>query len=362
MTPTIRPQPGILEIALYEGGQSQIAGRMEVLKLSSNESPHGPSPKAVDAFRAAAAALHRYPSTDHLGLRTAIGAVHGLDPDRIVCGVGSDEVLQMIAQAYAGPGDEIIVTAHGFSMYPILARMVGAVPVTVPERERVVDVDAILGAVTEMTRIVFIANPANPTGTMLGGDALERLSAGLPENVILVHDGAYAEFEAGFDGGASLVDAHPNVVMTRTFSKIHGLGGLRIGWGYAEREIIDVLNRIRQPFNLSGAQLAAAEAAVRDTDYAEWCRAENARLRDWLRGALAAAGVAADATHTNFVLARFADAAEAEAADAVLKAEGIIVRRVASYGLPHCLRITVGTETDCARVAAAVKAFREKAA
>ncbi|MDH3262982.1 MAG: aminotransferase class I/II-fold pyridoxal phosphate-dependent enzyme, partial [Paracoccaceae bacterium] len=248
------------------------------------------------------------------------------------------------------------------SMYPILARMVGAVPVAVAERDRVVDVDAILGAVTEMTRIVFIANPANPTGTMLGGNELKRLCAGLPEDVILVHDGAYAEFEAGFDGGAGLVDAHPNVVMTRTFSKIHGLGGLRIGWGYAAREIIDVLNRIRQPFNLSGAQLAAAEAAVRDTEFTEWCRAENARLRDWLRAALAEAGVASDASHTNFVLARFADAAEAEAADAHLKAEGIIVRRVANYGLPHCLRITVGAEADCARVAAAVKAFRGKAA
>ena len=359
MTQTVRPKPGILDIALYVGGESRIDGQDDILKLSSNENPFGPSPKAVAAFRAAAVGLHRYPSTDHRDLREAIGEVHGLDPDRIVCGVGSDEVLQMIAQAYAGPGDEVVLTEHGFSMYPILAKMVGARPVEVPERDRVVDVDGILAAVTDRTRIVFIANPANPTGTMLGGNVLRRLAAGLPRTAILVHDGAYAEFEEGFDGGASLVDAFPNVVMTRTFSKIHGLGGLRIGWGYARRDIVDVLNRIRQPFNLSTAQLAAAEAAVRDTDYADRCRSENARLRDWLRTELAASGVASDPSHTNFVLARFADAGEAEACDAHLRAAGILVRRVAGYGLPDCLRITVGDEAGCWRVADAVAAFRE---
>jgi histidinol-phosphate aminotransferase len=231
--------------------------------------------------------------------------------------------------------------------------------VTVPERERTVDVGAILSAVTDRTRIVFIANPANPTGTMLGGNEVRRLAAGLPPHVILVHDGAYAEFEEGFDGGAALVDAHPNVVMTRTFSKIHGLGGLRIGWGYARREIVDVLNRIRQPFNLSTAQLAAAEAAIRDTGFAAWCRAENARLRDWLRAELARAGVDSDVSHTNFVLARFRDAAEAEACDAHLRADGIIVRRVAGYGLPQCLRMTVGDEAGTRRLAASVAAFME---
>ncbi len=359
MTETLRPQPGILDIALYVGGESSLAGHADVLKLSSNENPHGPSPRAVEAFREAAGDLHRYPSTDHRALREAIGAVHGLDPDRIVCGVGSDEVLQMVAQAYAGPGDEVILTEHGFSMYPILARMVGATPVTVRERERVVDVDAILAAVTDRTRLVFVANPANPTGTMLGGNELQRLAAALPATALLVHDGAYAEFEEGFDGGASLVDAFPNVVMTRTFSKIHGLGGLRIGWGYARREIDDVLNRIRQPFNLSTAQLAAAEAAIRDTTFAAWCREENARLRDWLRGALARAGVASDVSHTNFVLARFRDAAEAAACDAHLRADGIIVRRVAGYGLPECLRMTVGDEAGTRRLAESVAAFME---
>ena len=359
MTQTLRPQPGILDIALYVGGESRLEGHAEVLKLSSNENPHGPSPRAIEAFRAAAGELHRYPSTDHRALREAIGEVHGLDPDRIICGVGSDEVLQMVAQAYAGSGDEVILTEHGFSMYPILAKMVGAAPVTVRESDRTVDVDSILAAVTERTRLVFLANPANPTGTMLGGNELQRLAAGLPDHVLLVHDGAYAEFEEAFDGGASLVDVFPNVVMTRTFSKIHGLGGLRIGWGYARREIVDVLNRIRQPFNLSTAQLAAAEAAVRDTAFTDWCRAENARLREWLRAALSRAGVATDVSHTNFVLARFRDAEEAAACDAHLRADGIIVRRVAGYGLPQCLRMTVGDEVGCHRLAASVAAFME---
>lgn len=357
MTDAIRPQPGILDIALYVSGESGIQGRSEVLKLSSNENPHGPSPKATAAFAAAAAQLHRYPSTDHAGLRRAIGEVHGLDPDRIICGVGSDEVLQFIAQAYAGPGDEVIVTEHGFSMYPILARSVGATPVEIPETERRVDVDAILAAVTPRTRLVFIANPANPTGTLLTEAEIHRLAAGLPASALLIHDGAYAEFVPGFDGGASLVDQYPNVAMTRTFSKIHGLGGLRIGWGYARREVIDVLNRLRQPFNLSEAQLAAAEAAMRDTGHRDWCQAENLRNRAFLRDALLQMGLGCDESFANFILARFGDAAQADACDAALKAEGIIVRKTAGYGLPQALRITIGTEDDCRRVIAAIATF-----
>lgn len=354
----IAPQPGIMEIALYVSGESTLAGRDDVLKLSSNENPHGPSAAARAAFAAAASALHRYPSTDHAALRRAIGEVHGLDPDRIICGVGSDEVLQFVTQAYARTGDEVITTRHGFSMYPILAHAAGAVPVEVPERDRVVDVDAILGAVTPRTRLVFIANPANPTGTMLPEADLRRLAAGLPGHVLLVHDGAYTEFAAGFDGGAALVDEFPNVVMTRTFSKIHGLGGLRIGWGYARREVIDVLNRVRQPFNLSEAQMAAAEAAVRDVAYTAWCAAENARWRDWLRNALVQMGIGCDESHANFVLARFADPAEAAACDAALRAAGILVRRVAGYKLPECLRITVGDEAACRRVVEAIARFK----
>jgi histidinol-phosphate aminotransferase len=352
------PQPGIMEIELYVSGSSTLEGKDNVIKLSSNENPWGPSQKAVEALNRASHDLHRYPSTDHAALRRAIGEVHELDPARIICGVGSDEILILLAQAYAGPGDEVILTEYGFSMYPIIAHGVGATPVTVPERERVVDVDAILAGVTERTRIVFIANPANPTGTMVGKKELTRLASALPPEVVLVLDGAYAEFVDGFDGGASLVDRFPNVVMTRTFSKIYGLGGLRIGWGYASAEIIDVLNRLRNPFNLSTVQLAAAEAAMRDQDHVRRCRDDNTKLRNWLAHTLAEHGVPSDTSSTNFVLARFADADEADACDAHLKSEGVIVRRVAGYGLPHCLRITVGDEASCRRVAYLIGLFK----
>ena len=358
----ITPQPGIMDIALYQGGQSHIQGVADVVKLSSNENPFGPSPRAIEAVRDSAATLHRYPGTDHASLRAAIGERHGLDPARIICGVGSDEVLQFVAQAYAGPGDEAIYTEHGFSMYPIIARMVGATPVMVAERDRHVDVDNILAAVTDRTKIVFVTNPGNPTSTMIPESELQRLAEGLPQTCLLVIDGAYAEFVAGFDGGAALVDRFDNVIMTRTFSKIYGLGGMRVGWGYAARPIIDVLNRVRQPFNLSTVALAAAEAAVQDEEFLTFCHAENARLRVWLSDQLAGIGVPSDASCTNFILVRFADRAEAEACDDYLKTQGLIVRRVAGYNLPNALRITVGDETACRRVVAAITAFKGGAA
>lgn len=358
MTEFIRPQPGILDIALYQGGAAHVAGRSDAVKLSSNENPFGPSDKARDAFLRAVHKLHRYPSTDHAALRQAIGEVHGLDPDRIICGAGSDEVIGHICNAYAGKGDEVVFTEHGFLMYRIYTLAAGARPVVVKERDRTTDVDAILAACGAKTRIVFIANPNNPTGTMIGMAEIERLAAGLPRQAILVIDGAYAEYVEGYDGGAALATARSNVFMTRTFSKIYGLGGLRIGWGYGPRHIIDVLNRIRGPFNLSNAQLETAEAAVRDQEHVARCRAENARLRVWLAEALAELGVPSDTSTANFILARFASRDEAEACDAYLQAEGLIVRRVAGYGLPHCLRITIGDEAACRRVAHAVGQFK----
>jgi len=351
----IAPQPGIMEIALYQGGASHLPGRAEVLKLSSNENPAGPPESARAALVAAAEALHRYPSTDHGALRQAIGRVHGLDPARIVCGVGSDEVLTFLCQAYAGPGDEVIHTEHGFAMYRISALAAGATPVEVPERARVVDVDAILAAVTERTRLVFIANPANPTGTMIPLEEAARLAAGLPESCLLVLDGAYAEYAAGYDGGAALVSEFGNVVMTRTFSKLYGLGGLRVGWGYAEEEIIGVLNRVRGPFNLSGPALAAAEAAVTDRGFAERTVAENARLRARMVAELRTMGLGCDESHANFVLVRFAGPEAALACEAHLRGEGILVRKTANYGLAEALRITVGLEADCERVLAAIR-------
>ncbi|MBL4928891.1 histidinol-phosphate transaminase [Fuscibacter oryzae] len=358
MSDLIRPQPGIMDIALYEGGKAAVAGVANAVKLSSNENPFGPSDKAKDAFARSVHALHRYPSTDHTPLREAIGEVHGLEPARIICGVGSDEIITFLCQAYAGPKEEVVFTEHGFLMYRISAMAVGATPVEVPERDRTTDVDAILKACNRRTRLVFLANPNNPTGTMISTAEVERLADSLPPQAILVLDGAYAEYVEGFDGGASVVSARENVVMTRTFSKIYGLGGLRIGWAYGPKAIIDVLNRIRGPFNLSNTQLDTAEAAVRDQDYVNKCRADNARMRVWLAEALAALGVPSDTSMANFILARFASVEEAEACDAYLQQQGLIVRRVASYKLPNCLRITVGDEASCRRVAHAIGQFK----
>ncbi len=359
MSAKIKPKPGILDIELYEGGAATLEGVSDVVKLSSNENPFGPSEKALKTYRDVSHQLHRYPSTDHGDLRAAIAEVHGLDAGRIICGAGSDEIISFLCQAYAGPGDEVLYTEHGFLMYRISALAAGATPVEAPERERVTDVDALLAKCTKNTKLVFIANPNNPTGTMIGGNELARLADGLPPQALLVLDGAYAEYVQGYDGGAALVEARDNVVMTRTFSKLYGLGGLRVGWGYGPKEVIDVLNRIRGPFNLSQAQQDTAEAAIRDQDYANKCRAENTRMRAWLAEALAEHGVPSDTSCANFILARFASISEAEACDAHLKSKGLIVRRVGGYKLPNCLRITVGDEASCRQVAHAVASFME---
>jgi histidinol-phosphate aminotransferase len=358
MSAPIQPQPGILDIALYQGGVSKLAGHAAPLKLSSNENPFGPSPLAVAAARDTIADLHRYPSTDHAGLRAAIAELHGLDADRIICGVGSDEVLAWLAQAYAGPGDEVLFTEHGFSIYRIAAQSVGATPVEVAETDRTTDIDALIAAATDRTRLVFIANPNNPTGTMVSLAELARLADALPEQCLLVIDGAYAEFVDGYDGGAALVQARDNVVMTRTFSKAYGLGGLRVGWGYGPQHVIDVLNRIRGPFNLSNTALAGAEAAVRDTGFIESCIRVNTAERARLTGGVRQLGIACDDSHANFILARFADEAEADAANAHLNAAGIIVRQVKGYKLPNGLRITVGRPEDVTRVLDALAAFK----
>jgi histidinol-phosphate aminotransferase len=335
-----------------------VAGASNVVKLSSNENPFGPSAKAKDAFQRSVHQLHRYPNTDHAGLRGAIAEVHGLDADRVICGVGSDEIIHFLCQAYAGPKDEVVYTEHGFLMYRISALAAGATPVEVAERERTTDVDAILRSCNQRTKLVFIANPNNPTGTMISAAEVERLAAGLPAQAILVLDGAYAEYVDGFDGGLAILEKRTNIVMTRTFSKIYGLGGLRIGWGYGPRQIIDVLNRIRGPFNLSNTQLEAAEAAVRDQEFVNRCRADNARMRHWLALALAELGVPSDTSMANFILARFANEEEAAACDAFLQTQGLIVRHPSGYKLPQCLRITVGDEAACRRVAHAIAQFK----
>lgn len=355
---TLTPKPGIMDIALYQGGGAHLDGVANPIKLSANENPFGPSPKVIEAVKASAAGLHRYPGTDHAELRAAIGQAHDLAPEQIICGVGSDEVLQFVVHAYAGPGDEVLYTEHGFSMYPLLAKMVGATPIKVAERARKVDVDALLAACSDRTRVIFLTNPGNPTTTMIPEGEIARLADALPPHVLLVLDAAYAEYVEGFDGGAALVTARRNMLMTRTFSKIYGLGGMRVGWGYGPQEVIDVLNRIRQPFNLSNTALIAAKAALEDQDYLAFCRAENTRLRHWLTEQLTAAGVACDPSSTNFVLARFDDEQTANACNALLQKRGLIVRQVAGYGLPQALRMTIGDEPSTTLLAQAITDFQ----
>ncbi len=344
------PQPGIMEIELYQGGASKVPGVEDVLKLSSNENPHGAPESAVAAAREAAGAMHLYPSTDHAGLRRAIAEVHDLDAARVICGVGSDEVLHLLCQAYVGPGDEVVHPAQGFLMYPIATRAAGGTPVAAAERDRVVDVDAMLAACGPRTKLMFLANPANPTGTMIGGQDVVRLADGLPEGCLLVLDGAYVEYAGDFDGGLGLAGVRENVFVTRTFSKMYGLGGLRVGWGYGAQAVIDVLNRIRGPFNLSNVALAAAEAAMRDRDFVARCAEDNRVQRARLTEGLRDLGLGVDASEANFVLARFENEAAARDCDAALKAQGIIVRHLAGYGLPHCLRMTVGDAAGVTRL------------
>ena len=358
MTSAISPKNGILEIKLYEGGKSHLAGVENVLKLSSNENPFGPSDRAKEAVARSAHELHRYPSTDHLALRQAIAQAHGLPADQIICGAGSDEIITFLCQAYAGMGDEVLYTEHGFLMYRISALAAGATPVEVAENGRMVDVDALLAGATACTKLVFIANPANPTGTMISLDEIVRLADGLPKQALLVLDGAYAEYANDYDGGAALIGERSNVFMTRTFSKIYGLGGLRIGWGYGPKAIIDVLNRVRGPFNLSSTQQEVAEAAVRDQEFVDKCRLDTTRNRVWLAEALADMGIPSDPSSANFILARFESDDQAEACDKFLQSNGILLRHVANYKLPHCLRITIGDESSCRRAIHAIAQFK----
>jgi histidinol-phosphate aminotransferase len=347
----------VLDIAPYVGGESTAPGANRVIKLSSNENPFGPSPKAFDAYLEAVKGLALYPDGGHLALRQAIAGVHGLEAERIVCGAGSDELIALLCKAYAGAGDEVLYSQHGFVMYRISALAAGASPVAAPERDLTADVDALIGRLTERTRLVFLANPNNPTGTMVDDAALARLAEALPPQTLLVLDAAYAEYvrTPGHDGGMRLVHGRDNVVMTRTFSKIHGLAALRLGWAYAPEHVIDVLNRVRGPFNVTAPALAAGEAAIQDVDYVEHCAVTNEVWRDWLAKEIRAAGLGVTSSHGNFILVE--TGTRTAEADAHLKSRGLIVRRVEGYGLPGHLRVSIGDEEGCRAVACALRDF-----
>jgi histidinol-phosphate aminotransferase len=342
------PRPGVLDVSPYVGGESTLPGVTRVIKLASNEGALGPSPKAVAAAAGSADSICRYPDGDAAQLRQALAAHHGLDPARITCGAGSDELLAVISRAYLGPGDEMLYSRHGFLMYAIVATGLGAKPVAAPENNLTVDVDALLAKVTDRTRVVFIANPNNPTGTYLPFSEVRRLHAGLPKSVLLVLDAAYAEYMTATDyrAGIELVDESENVVMTRTFSKLYALGGLRLGWCYGPRGIIDALNRVRGPFNVTTPAMMAGIAAMTDGAFADKVRDHTIRWRQWTTESLRRLGLEVPHSVANFILARFADGAEANAADQFLRKHGLIARKIGGYGLPESLRITIGTEEE----------------
>lgn len=353
------PRPEILGIQAYVGGESTLPGVNRTVKLSSNEGAFGVPPGAQRAMQAAIAESFRYPDGDSAALRTAIGRRWGLDPARIVCGTGSDDLLYLLALSYGGPGRDIIMSAHGFAIFHIAGTFAGSRVIKVPERNLTADLDAILAAVSPSTRLIFLANPNNPTGSMVTEAEVARFRSALPPEVLLVLDSAYAEYvtRADYDAGVRLVDATDNTVMTRTFSKVYGLGGMRIGWAYGPPAVIDVLNRIRCSFNVSVPAQAAAIAALEEPGWVEKCRDHNALWRPRLAEGLQAAGITVWPSEGNFVLADFGTVERANAADAFLKGRGIIVRKVGGYGLPHCLRITVGTGEEVGLVVDALTAF-----
>jgi histidinol-phosphate aminotransferase len=357
----IAPRPGILDIQPYVGGESVIPGVNRVIKLASNESALGPSPRAVEAMASAAAAIHRYPDGSCQELRRALAERHGIDAERIVCGAGSDELIALLCRAYLGPGDEMLYTEHGFLMYAIAARTAGATPVFAAETDLTADVDALLAAVSERTRMVFLANPNNPTGSYLPAAEIERLRAALPPAVLLVLDLAYAEYidRPDYTDGFALVDGGDNVVITRTFSKIYGLGGARLGWAYGPAAVADVLNRVRGPFNVSSVAQAAGLAALADEAFVERAKAHNEVWREWTAARLRALGLTVPDGFGNFVLVRFPNEAgrDALAADGYLRARGLIAGRMAAYRLPDCLRITIGREDEMREAVAALAEF-----
>ncbi|HLG87826.1 MAG TPA: histidinol-phosphate transaminase [Alphaproteobacteria bacterium] len=352
------PQPGILEISPYVGGESKVQGIARPARLASNENPLGPSASAMKAYSAAAAELHRYPDGSATALREAIGRTNGLDPARIVCGAGSDELFALLATAYAGPGDEVLHSWHGFLAFPIVARSVGATPIPIPERNLKTDVEAVLAKVGPRTRMIFLANPNNPTGSYLSADEIEQLLNGLPPHVLLVLDAAYGEFvnRNDYSVGHEMVDRFPNAVVTHTFSKIYALAAVRLGWAYCPPAVADVLNRIRQPFNVGIPAMVAGVAALEDPAFLARSREHNERWRPWLAEQLTRLGFTVYPSVTNFLLVSFKPH-DAEEVRQFLKGRGVLVRQMGAYGLPDCLRITIGTEEEMRALISGIEAF-----
>jgi len=360
-----RPAPieGIMNIAPYVGGDSKAEGLREVMKLSSNEAATGTSPKAVAAYKVEADTLHRYPDGGANLLRDALAEMHGLNAKGLICGNGSDEIISMITHAYAGPGDDVVYTDHGFLMYPLSAMACGARPLKAPESDFTASVDALLDTVTPNTKIVFLANPNNPTGTYVPPEALRRLRTELPSHILLVVDAAYAEFISRNDytPGVELVEANDNVIMTRTFSKIYGLAALRLGWAYCPEEIANVFHRVRAPFNVNAAAQAAGVAALQDIGHTDMARSHNDIWLAWLSDEFSRLGLEIIPSVANFISVRFGADGPRSASEVhtFLKAKGILPREIAAYGMGDFLRFTIGLEHENRAVIAAMEEFME---
>ncbi|MBO6894031.1 MAG: histidinol-phosphate transaminase [Roseibium sp.] len=343
-----QPKPGVLDIAAYVPGKSKGSHGKTLHKLSSNETPLGTSPAAREAIETVARKLELYPDGAATELRAAIGDIYGLNPDRIICGAGSDEVLSMLAYGYLAPGDEAIYSEHGFLVYDIAIRAAGATPIIAPEKNLTTDVDAILARVSDKTKMVFIANPNNPTGTYLPFEEVRRLHENLPSHVLLVLDAAYGEYvrRNDYESGIELAATSENVFMTRTFSKIYGLANLRLGWGFGPAHVIDALNRIRGPFNISGVAIAAGIASVQDRDFVNRSVEHNDQWLPWVTAELEKLGLTVTPSVGNFVLVHFPDedGKRAKDADAYLLERGCVLRMVGNYGLPNSIRMTIGSE------------------
>ncbi len=348
------PRPGIMDIAPYVGGEAKAAPGQRLLRLASNEGAYGPPPKAVEALKNYLPDLHRYPDGNCTALREALAKKYNSSPDNIVCGAGSDELIGLLMRAYAGVGDEVLYSQYGFLMYAIAAKACGATPVAAPEQNLCADVDALLAAVTPRTKLLFIANPNNPTGSLLSKSEIARLHAGLRSDVVLVLDAAYGEFVTGgsYSAGDELIGAG-NVVVLRTFSKIYALAGPRLGWAHTSVEIAGVLNRVRGPFNVPAMAQVAGLAALADDQFVHHAHHENAKVKAAFEVQLTALGLKAYPSAGNFILIQFGP--KAEEIRLALKERGILVRQMGAYKLPETLRITIGTAEEMNMVAAALK-------
>ena len=358
---SLSPKPGVMEIDAYVPGRSEAKGAARIFKLSSNESPFGPSPKAIAAYEAVEPLLGVYPEGTARILREAIAAHYGLAADRIVCGNGSDEILTLLANCYVRPGDEVLFSSHAFSLYKIATLANSGVPVEVPTPDLKLDIGDMIARVNARTRIVYLANPNNPTASYVPVSEMRRLHRALPDSALLVIDAAYSEYvqRNDYEAGIELVSTTNNTVMTRTFSKAYGLAGIRIGWAYCPKDIADVLHRVRAPFNINIAAQHAAVAALADVAHTDNAIRHNDTWRGWAIAQVRALGLRVDDSVANFVLIHFPDAKGRRASDAdrFLMARGIIMRGCGSYGLPNCLRLTIGSEEANRAAIAALREF-----